>query len=1476
MGSGKHASKRKRASTQTKLLDIWSNTPTPPSHQAKIKKRRQQSGSMTFDPTCVIDLTEDQEFSKEHSRSLDDVLNILQASHDSKDAEELSPLIEKSGMVAHNTTSPPSKLRDFLLDDFCFVLASARDREHSVLAAFELRLIDAFLQLPFESKRLYARLYLRVKTEFRGSSLKESYSHLFCVDNATEALLRSGFLRNECERVDPDLRTLLCVLKAEELRDLFSRMKVLLNRSTFVQSRQILEIPQQVPASVSAAVRKMKRDEVVKALLRLGGEEPRESIHNPCLRDSLQQQHFHRDVDSGDDEDVMIIEDSPMIIGDKTPEETESSERGDRGVQPEIKNALVKAVVASVGACYTLHPVVRKVISRLRRLFFLVEPPDTKTQVLAGIGRKKFIRYAVHHSSVFPDRSSMLCWEAAMQLREYVSLVEDGAPRLPPPPRCMLGTPDSLTPREGEGKYSWTDAEKIVLQAALVARRALEVLLPIDNQTRLAAHHPGSFLRRFSAECVLCRVLSRAIPILEKYNRRMEEATEYLSLLLRSAACPSKRADWWNRLSLDFVAIQKPRLALDACERALQEEESVLPESARAPIETRALKLAKKLRKWKMPKGVRSAAVRTSVRKEARVVTTTAEVLCRGVGQALRMRACLRREKAIAVDSTVQGSQFGEQEGDHESVLFKSLPSQGITEACFGVKCGSESGGNAPRGTVEGSSPRGVCDRETNRGVGISGRGSGNGSYNREGRDVATGNVSNVKKEGDNSSGNYGDVRAGCGDGVECTGCCRDGSNDTEGSRKCSCGGGRIASNEDDTIGDSDVDVDDVSSSVCVTPCVKAGTGAGGPPVVEGISVESFALEYYAKPDSGGWSGVHCETGVFLNLFGILLMEEIFRDGVAGVFLTPYQDAPLDLAADAGVFYHSRRQTIDVRLAQIGSFSICDLEADLRRQWTTWCGFECRGVNWDSYSLDELVVYAISVGGKVLQAILLNIARNFRYWSRGMPDLLLYRRRKISDLEENTNRSNIDPMHASCQRNQHLEENTIVRINLKETTNLGSEANERIRNHERPRRGEEESGENPSERSLRAVAAADLAATNAENAAMTAKNAGSPVSPADIPRNVCNDLPGKLVRAGTPLEPCKGREPLEAGRLLEAGKGCGPLEAGKGCEASEGCEPLEAGKASKGCEASEGCGPLEAGTSNRADCSEVNAQASPLAASFELPLTNPVRTAGLLLQGGRVSYPRCSRRRVIVLDSLVEGDFASASTSTNSNTPTSTNTPTSCLRHAMIMSPGLSQPPVSASICMRGGHSRASVSGGFGDVSSDNGRVGGDSDGDGDGDGDGGIRSGGNGDGDVDGGSGKGCGVGVPDADYYSGGDGGCGGGSNDGCSRDGGSSDGIVHVPPPFPKVHCSSNQSTCFQPPAADMSTCGHLMTDDSAFASNNPGHDPAFAALLRKASEYTWEARFVEVKSENDRLSEIQRSWIDTLLCVGADVEVLRVLG
>nr|XP_016499777.1 PREDICTED: fanconi-associated nuclease 1 homolog isoform X2 [Nicotiana tabacum] len=148
--------------------------------------------------------------------------------------------------------------------------------------------------------------------------------------------------------------------------------------------------------------------------------------------------------------------------------------------------------------------------------------------------------------------------------------------------------------------------------------------------------------------------------------------------------------------------------------------------------------------------------------------------------------------------------------------------------------------------------------------------------------------------------------------------------------------------------------------------------------------VEELALQYYAG-EGGSWQGVHTESGIWLTMFGLLMWDVVFAD-VPNVFRTKFQTAPLDLETDS--FYEVRRSRIEALLDKIEHGMAEEL---LIMSWESHVGIACRGVNWDKHSLSELRAAVTCIGGPCLASICRNLAQDYRSWSSGMPDLLLWR-----------------------------------------------------------------------------------------------------------------------------------------------------------------------------------------------------------------------------------------------------------------------------------------------------------------------------------------------------------------------------------------------------------------------------------------------------------------------------------------------------
>lgn len=148
--------------------------------------------------------------------------------------------------------------------------------------------------------------------------------------------------------------------------------------------------------------------------------------------------------------------------------------------------------------------------------------------------------------------------------------------------------------------------------------------------------------------------------------------------------------------------------------------------------------------------------------------------------------------------------------------------------------------------------------------------------------------------------------------------------------------------------------------------------------------VEQLALQYYAD-EGGGWQGTHSEGSIWMTIFGLLMWDVMFSD-IQDVFQSKFQTAPLDLGTDD--FYKSREDIAESQLKRIRDGMA---EEMLISSWELHQGTSCQGVNWARYSLTDLRAVVACVGGHRLASLLRHLAVDYRSWSSGMPDLLLWR-----------------------------------------------------------------------------------------------------------------------------------------------------------------------------------------------------------------------------------------------------------------------------------------------------------------------------------------------------------------------------------------------------------------------------------------------------------------------------------------------------
>ncbi|KAM4734845.1 fanconi-associated nuclease 1 isoform 2-T2 [Anableps anableps] len=111
-------------------------------------------------------------------------------------------------------------------------------------------------------------------------------------------------------------------------------------------------------------------------------------------------------------------------------------------------------------------------------------------------------------------------------------------------------------------------------------------------------------------------------------------------------------------------------------------------------------------------------------------------------------------------------------------------------------------------------------------------------------------------------------------------------------------------------------------------------------------SVEELCLAHYRQ--LGFDQGIHGEGSTFSTLFGLLMWDIIFMDGIPDVFRNPYQTCPLDLYTDC--FYENRQEAIASRvqlLCEASVETLCDMLEDV---WTSQEGKVCSLVSWERFS----------------------------------------------------------------------------------------------------------------------------------------------------------------------------------------------------------------------------------------------------------------------------------------------------------------------------------------------------------------------------------------------------------------------------------------------------------------------------------------------------------------------------------------------
>ena len=127
--------------------------------------------------------------------------------------------------------------------------------------------------------------------------------------------------------------------------------------------------------------------------------------------------------------------------------------------------------------------------------------------------------------------------------------------------------------------------------------------------------------------------------------------------------------------------------------------------------------------------------------------------------------------------------------------------------------------------------------------------------------------------------------------------------------------------------------------------------------------------QQHSPNDNANWKyGKHCEGSYLKFLFGLLFYHIIFDTNVPNVFYNSYQSAPLDLYS---TFYINRKQQIDDYLLQLKLWNNKELSNQIELNWSKYCHISCYGINWNSWSLKEILIIANCFGTQALADIFL-------------------------------------------------------------------------------------------------------------------------------------------------------------------------------------------------------------------------------------------------------------------------------------------------------------------------------------------------------------------------------------------------------------------------------------------------------------------------------------------------------------------------
>ncbi|XP_026537789.1 fanconi-associated nuclease 1 [Notechis scutatus] len=169
---------------------------------------------------------------------------------------------------------------------------------------------------------------------------------------------------------------------------------------------------------------------------------------------------------------------------------------------------------------------------------------------------------------------------------------------------------------------------------------------------------------------------------------------------------------------------------------------------------------------------------------------------------------------------------------------------------------------------------------------------------------------------------------------------------------------------------------------------IRESQTEGAEPLTVVCSVEELALAHYKQ--QGFDQGIHGEGSTFTTLYGLLMWDILFMDGVPDVFRNSYQAFPLDLHTSS--FYKNRQSAIEAKLQSVHDASTETLQKWVGEVWGAQEGKASVLISWDRFSsLQQAQSLVCCLGGPFLSGVFRRLSQDLRHCRGGLPDLVVWK-----------------------------------------------------------------------------------------------------------------------------------------------------------------------------------------------------------------------------------------------------------------------------------------------------------------------------------------------------------------------------------------------------------------------------------------------------------------------------------------------------